>query len=735
MRPSELTFLNHHIVYLPSSLTVRVVEARTMFLCSLFILIFYSVNILFLDANARCPSGTYKSSIGDCLPIGESPNNSIMSPIQSMLDASNSIVNQLTSSINHCNDRVKSGDVSLVDKCDKIFLSFGQHMKSFFVNYRQNITSILYPKTILIPMRDFNPSDATANVTQAGVDVQDLVLGIEQLSELVKRCSNVQTSESTLVSNCTSMMSGMRDELDTFKTQNLNDINSLEASSFLEVQSNEEPALNFYPSESKETSLPVNSTTGMQLLEDSKLGLKFEIPSKWGDLLRLESIEPGQPTSISFAIWGKDDSGNAHLVGINVAVYDKKTFSLQGMCRCNTLKDFMAWHYKQNYDPSVTFINDNQTTIGRNYPAWQTESVYFNEKLKSQGFHKDTWISVFAINNDAAYMFRYSSERFENFDAFPDFKKVLDSVQFIPHEEPKKPSFLSSDEMNNLSAATKLKGKEWKTYTSDKCKISFPYPFDSTLREKGPFDSNVTGEIVMYYGTTQFVLYGCKRIDDSIATPSINMQIWGETFENSAKNVGSTFVEHTHVEKGLIDGEDAGVFSVLEDQGSLKAEAYVTVHNRITYTLSFRGLADSFDSPEEVALRQKILHSLKFTSNPQYLTKQEALSSSENNEQISNEVGIQEETVKILSTNSFIDSLGYYHVVGEVKNDRLDLAKFVKVIGTFYDSIDKVVGTGFTYTHPNDIPSGHAAPFELILLSASIPISKIDHYKLEVSYQ
>lgn len=89
----------------------------------------------------------------------------------------------------------------------------------------------------------------------------------------------------------------------------------------------------------------------------------------------------------------------------------------------------------------------------------------------------------------------------------------------------------------------------------------------------------------------------------------------------------------------------------------------------------------------------------------------------------------QDMTVRISSSNDFVDT------VGEVKNDSPSLTSFVKVIGTFYDSSDKVVGTGFTYTQPSDIPIGQTAPFELILLSASIPIPQIHHYKLKVKYQ
>jgi hypothetical protein len=59
----------------------------------------------------------------------------------------------------------------------------------------------------------------------------------------------------------------------------------------------------------------------------------------------------------------------------------------------------------------------------------------------------------------------------------------------------------------------------------------------------------------------------------------------------------------------------------------------------------------------------------------------------------------------------------------------------VQITGTFYDRNNEVVATDFTFTNPSDIGSGQKAPFEIILTSASIPISQIDQYNLIVSSQ
>lgn len=39
------------------------------------------------------------------------------------------------------------------------------------------------------------------------------------------------------------------------------------------------------------------------------------------------------------------------------------------------LKDFLAWDYIRTKE-GRTFINDNQTIIGNNYSAWQTETEF-----------------------------------------------------------------------------------------------------------------------------------------------------------------------------------------------------------------------------------------------------------------------------------------------------------------------------------------------------------------------
>jgi hypothetical protein len=94
-------------------------------------------------------------------------------------------------------------------------------------------------------------------------------------------------------------------------------------------------------------------------------------------------------------------------------------------------------------------------------------------------------------------------------------------------------------------------------------------------------------------------------------------------------------------------------------------------------------------------------------------------------------------SLKILSQSSYTDSAGAFHVVGEVENGANTTAKFVEVIGTFYDASNKVVATSFTFTEPRDLAPGAKAPFDLILTSdqASVPLNQIKRYSLQLNSQ
>jgi hypothetical protein len=93
----------------------------------------------------------------------------------------------------------------------------------------------------------------------------------------------------------------------------------------------------------------------------------------------------------------------------------------------------------------------------------------------------------------------------------------------------------------------------------------------------------------------------------------------------------------------------------------------------------------------------------------------------------------QNNSVSVLSSSSFKDDLGYYHVVGEVRNNSTtDSTNYVKIVSTFYDSAGKVVGTDFAYTNVDVLRPTEKSSFEIILNDAS-QSQQVSNYKLSVS--
>jgi hypothetical protein len=72
----------------------------------------------------------------------------------------------------------------------------------------------------------------------------------------------------------------------------------------------------------------------------------------------------------------------------------------------------------------------------------------------------------------------------------------------------------------------------------------------------------------------------------------------------------------------------------------------------------------------------------------------------------------------------------------EVKNNGTETAKFVKVIATFYNINNVVLGSDFTYTNPDTIEAGQSAYYTInVGLGGSGPVEGIDHIKYHIDWQ
>lgn len=93
-----------------------------------------------------------------------------------------------------------------------------------------------------------------------------------------------------------------------------------------------------------------------------------------------------------------------------------------------------------------------------------------------------------------------------------------------------------------------------------------------------------------------------------------------------------------------------------------------------------------------------------------------------------------EASAVITSHTGYVDSVGSYHVVGEVENTGSTPLIFIRIAATFYDSANQVVGAGFAYAFIQVLTPGAKSPFEVIFTEET-QVPKIHHYALNVNFQ
>src|SRR5688572_28920635 len=78
------------------------------------------------------------------------------------------------------------------------------------------------------------------------------------------------------------------------------------------------------------------------------------------------------------------------------------------------------------------------------------------------------------------------------------------------------------------------------------------------------------------------------------------------------------------------------------------------------------------------------------------------------------ELSPAEIAIKILSSSSYTDSIGYLHIVGEVKNTSTVKRRFVRVSARLYNANDRVLRSTFSYTLMDILRPGLVTPFHVI---------------------
>lgn len=77
------------------------------------------------------------------------------------------------------------------------------------------------------------------------------------------------------------------------------------------------------------------------------------------------------------------------------------------------------------------------------------------------------------------------------------------------------------------------------------------------------------------------------------------------------------------------------------------------------------------------------------------------------------------EFIEVVSSSTFVDMLGYHHIVGEVANTTDETLVFVEIVATVYDADGEVVAADFTYASLDTMAPDSTSPFEVILLATA----------------
>jgi hypothetical protein len=83
--------------------------------------------------------------------------------------------------------------------------------------------------------------------------------------------------------------------------------------------------------------------------------------------------------------------------------------------------------------------------------------------------------------------------------------------------------------------------------------------------------------------------------------------------------------------------------------------------------------------------------------------------------------------VNLISSSSYVDSIGSLHVVGELQNTSPDPREFVEIVATLRDPSGNILDSGFTYSEV--LRPGEKSPFDTIF-SNEQQVQKTQRYEI-----
>ena len=192
--------------------------------------------------------------------------------------------------------------------------------------------------------------------------------------------------------------------------------------------------------------------------EYQNMGIRLLYPPYWDEPSQLldeqRCLESRGCTA--YLSMSKNYSQSIPVLTINAISESSDFLQLEKECNCHNLMDFVRHKYKtiqlNEFLHGFAFINDNQTTVGKEYPAWQFEYSRINDDFPDE---KITSLEVMTKVNGTFYDISYIPGNNQSYASqLPEVKKVIDSIEFMtPHKSvTKTPSFLITNDTELINS-------------------------------------------------------------------------------------------------------------------------------------------------------------------------------------------------------------------------------------------------------------------------------------------
>jgi hypothetical protein len=192
--------------------------------------------------------------------------------------------------------------------------------------------------------------------------------------------------------------------------------------------------------------------------ENQNMGIRLSYPSYWdhpSELLGEQRCLESRGCT-AFLSMSKNYSHSIPVLMINAFSESSDFLQLEKACNCHSLMEFVRQKYKSiqssDFLRGFTFINDNQTTVGKKYPAWQFEYSRLNEDFPDERL---TSLEVMTKVNGTFYDISYVPGTNQSYASqLPEVRKVIDSIEFVaPHKAVTKiPSFLITNDTEIINS-------------------------------------------------------------------------------------------------------------------------------------------------------------------------------------------------------------------------------------------------------------------------------------------